>query len=355
MAQPAVCRDVICRGKPCDLAGRMLGMLSRVATSASFERPGLQPSTERIARGSPAQARIELRRLSDAPPAATQPARARIVLPVETGATQSSSQAPAGASALDPSAIAAMIAQLGNPTAFADQTLAGSARNALQTLASVYGGETSGRVYEAISHWMQIAAGLARPSASPAPATSAPPSAPAVTGTATQSTARAQSSTRDLDGTAVPYDQLPARMRGGTSSGNGMPIIIVRDASELASLPMWKGMHPAAAQSYYDRLAEALRNESGSVMGFAGYEIEVVGTSGVERSSQPTTPAKPYVSDADIKAFVNANLGSPGKIASAMREHGISFDRIEEATGYSRKQIVDYVMGTSCQELIALL
>ena len=114
-------------------------------------------------------------------------------------------------------------------------------------------------------------------------------------------------------------------------------------------LPMWNGMHPDAANSYRQRLSDALKAEGGSVMGFAGYEVEVVGTNGKERSHAPA------VTDTQIRDFVNANLNDPGKIAAAMKEHDVSFDRIGFAMGYSRKQIVDFVMATSNKELIALL
>ena len=316
----------------------MFAMLSR----ASIARPSvaslLERAAEPLARGGRLEAHPELRRLADTTSAPK--ARARVVLPLEEGPGSSTAvTAPANA-ATDASAIAAMIAQLADPALVSDPSLALAARQALQTLASVYGGETSGRVYEALSHWMAVAGGLMR-----APTTAA----------STSSGPRANRTSGDLAATSVPYEQLPEQMKGGTSSANGLPVIIVRDASELASLPMWKDMHPAAAQSYRERLAEALRNESGSVMGFAGFEIEVVGTNGVERGDAPTTPAKPYVSNADIAAFVKANLDSPGRIADAMVEYGVSFDRIEEATGYSRRQIVDYVMASSCKELIALL
>jgi hypothetical protein len=115
---------------------------------------------------------------------------------------------------------------------------------------------------------------------------------------------------------------------------------------------MWAGMHPDAAKSYRQRLSDALQKEGGSVMGFAGYQVEVVGTDGKERSR---TPPKPYVSNDQIRDFVTANLKDPGKIAEAMKEHGVSFDRIQAATGYSRKQIVDFVMASSNKALIDLL
>ncbi len=333
----------------------MFAMLSRIPLSRpSLNALPLERSNEPLTRRGRLDFQPELRRLSDTRQAPQ--AGIRVVLPVEEragAATATVGGAPAttmdNGTAIEASAIAAMVAQLGDASRVTDASLAGSVQHALSTLASVYRSETYGAVYEAIKHWMTVASGILRPSVPTGASTSTP------AGSTTTPGASSGHSGNSLAGTSVPYEQLPARMQGGISSGNGMPVIIVRDASELASLPMWAGMHPAAAQNYHDRLADALRNESGSVMGFAGYEIEVVGTNGVERSSTPATPAKPWVTNAEIAAFVKANLDSPSRIASAMREYGVSFNRIEEATGYTRKEIVDYVMASSCQELIALL
>lgn len=190
----------------------------------------------------------------------------------------------------------------------------------------------------------------------PEPSTSTPaqtPTPPRQTGTSGEDRGSTEAKANNgLRQGSVPYDQLPARMKGGISPDNGMPTIILRDEKDIDRLPMWDGMHPDAAKSYRQRLADALQTEGGSVMGFAGYEVEVVGTKGAERSR---TPAKPYVSDAQIREYVNANLNDPGKIAEAMKEHGISIDRVQAATGHSRKEVVDFVMATSNKALIDLL
>ena len=54
-------------------------------------------------------------------------------------------------------------------------------------------------------------------------------------------------------------------------------------------------------------------------------------------------PAAYAVTDEEIAAFVEANKNDPAKIAAAMKEHGVSVDRIQKAGGYSDAQIDDYV------------
>jgi len=53
--------------------------------------------------------------------------------------------------------------------------------------------------------------------------------------------------------------------------------------------------------------------------------------------------AVPTVTDAEINEFIRANLSDPDKIAWAMEAYNVSLDRVQRATGYTRKEITDYI------------
>jgi hypothetical protein len=50
----------------------------------------------------------------------------------------------------------------------------------------------------------------------------------------------------------------------------------------------------------------------------------------------------PTVSDADIRAFVEANIGNPALIAETAAQYGVSVDDLSRATGYDTNIVVDY-------------
>ena len=50
----------------------------------------------------------------------------------------------------------------------------------------------------------------------------------------------------------------------------------------------------------------------------------------------------PAVSDADIRAFVEANIGNPALIAETAAQYGVSVDDLSRATGYDTNIVVDY-------------
>jgi len=48
------------------------------------------------------------------------------------------------------------------------------------------------------------------------------------------------------------------------------------------------------------------------------------------------------VSDADILAYVQANINDPGAIAAAAAQYGVSLDDLSRATGYSAPEVNNY-------------
>ena len=50
----------------------------------------------------------------------------------------------------------------------------------------------------------------------------------------------------------------------------------------------------------------------------------------------------PAVSDADIRAFVEANIGNPALIAETAAQYGVSVDDLSRATGYDSNAVVSY-------------
>ena len=48
------------------------------------------------------------------------------------------------------------------------------------------------------------------------------------------------------------------------------------------------------------------------------------------------------VSDADILAYVQANINDPGAIAAAAAQYGVSLDDLSRATGYSAPEVSNY-------------
>jgi hypothetical protein len=50
----------------------------------------------------------------------------------------------------------------------------------------------------------------------------------------------------------------------------------------------------------------------------------------------------PAVSDADIRAFVEANIGNPALIAETATQYGVSVDDLSRATGYDSNAVVSY-------------
>ena len=57
---------------------------------------------------------------------------------------------------------------------------------------------------------------------------------------------------------------------------------------------------------------------------------------------EDTAPAAPTVSDEQIKAFVEANIGNPALIAETAAQYGVSVDDLSRATGYDANVVVDY-------------
>ena len=69
-------------------------------------------------------------------------------------------------------------------------------------------------------------------------------------------------------------------------------------------------------------------------------------------AAQPDATAAPVyygqgVSGSDIVNFVNANMGDPATIASAMQQYGLSANDVAAATGYSPQQVSDYIATAS--------
>jgi chemotaxis protein CheY-P-specific phosphatase CheC len=57
---------------------------------------------------------------------------------------------------------------------------------------------------------------------------------------------------------------------------------------------------------------------------------------------EDTAPAAPTVSDEQIKAFVEANIGNPALIAETAAQYGVSVDDLSRATGYDSNAVVSY-------------
>ncbi len=236
-------------------------------------------------------------------PSAPGPAAA---LPIENGTPTASTiivpgTVPAAA------AVRALAEELAS-MAGGDTAAARVAADALSTLADAYNERTAIALAPAIRHWTRVAEQLlgraASPAASPLPAAPAPSSpvpaspapAPAPT-TSTSSPSPATSSNQPAP--AAPrtptYDDLPAHMKGGVSSGNGMPIILVNDPSEIELLPLWASMHPAASAFYRDLIAQGLAASRGQVMGLGGFEIHIKGKDDPVRT--PVTSTTPATND----------------------------------------------------------
>jgi len=57
---------------------------------------------------------------------------------------------------------------------------------------------------------------------------------------------------------------------------------------------------------------------------------------------EDTAPAAPTVSDEQIKAFVEANIGNPALIAETAAQYGVSVSDLSRATGYDANAVVSY-------------
>jgi hypothetical protein len=68
-----------------------------------------------------------------------------------------------------------------------------------------------------------------------------------------------------------------------------------------------------------------------------GYDYEEV-----EEDTAPEEVAAPTVSDEQIKAFVEANIGNPALIAETAAQYGVSVADLSRATGYDSNVVVDY-------------
>jgi hypothetical protein len=55
-----------------------------------------------------------------------------------------------------------------------------------------------------------------------------------------------------------------------------------------------------------------------------------------------TAPAAPAFSNADINAFVQANIGNPQAIATAAQQYGVSPEQLSQATGYDANTVSNY-------------
>jgi len=69
----------------------------------------------------------------------------------------------------------------------------------------------------------------------------------------------------------------------------------------------------------------------------SGYDYE-----DVEEETTPEVVAAPTVSDEQIKAFVDANIGNPALIAETAAQYGVSVADLSRATGYDTTVVVDY-------------
>jgi uncharacterized alpha-E superfamily protein len=49
------------------------------------------------------------------------------------------------------------------------------------------------------------------------------------------------------------------------------------------------------------------------------------------------------ITNDEINSFIRANLNDPKAIANAMKKYGVDLNRIQEATGYTRDEMVDYI------------
>jgi hypothetical protein len=49
------------------------------------------------------------------------------------------------------------------------------------------------------------------------------------------------------------------------------------------------------------------------------------------------------ITNAEINSFIRANVNDPKAIADAMKKYGVDLNRIQEATGYTRQEMVDYI------------
>ena len=68
-----------------------------------------------------------------------------------------------------------------------------------------------------------------------------------------------------------------------------------------------------------------------------GYDYEEV-----EEDTAPEEVAAPTVSDEQIKAFVEANIGNPALIAETAAQYGVSVADLSRATGYDSNVVVNY-------------
>jgi len=68
-----------------------------------------------------------------------------------------------------------------------------------------------------------------------------------------------------------------------------------------------------------------------------GYDYE-----DVEEETAPEVVAAPTVSDEQIKAFVDANIGNPALIAETAAQYGVSVADLSRATGYDATVVVNY-------------
>lgn len=57
---------------------------------------------------------------------------------------------------------------------------------------------------------------------------------------------------------------------------------------------------------------------------------------------EDTAPAGPAFSNADINAFVQANIGNPQAIATAAQQYGVSPEQLSQATGYDAGTVSNY-------------
>ena len=68
-----------------------------------------------------------------------------------------------------------------------------------------------------------------------------------------------------------------------------------------------------------------------------GYDYEEI-----EEDTTPEEVAAPTVSDEQIKAFVDANIGNPALIAETAAQYGVSVADLSRATGYDATVVIDY-------------
>lgn len=75
----------------------------------------------------------------------------------------------------------------------------------------------------------------------------------------------------------------------------------------------------------------------------AGYQVPTTAMAKAPAPAPRPAASTPKVSDAEIKAFVNANLNDPKAIERAAADYGVSQEDIKRATGYNSSEVASYL------------